>query len=125
MVQATAVSALANYADGGSIDMLRRTVDLSHSATVRLVDRLSDAGYVVRRGAEDGRVSSVHLTARGPPRGREGPRRPAGRPGRLGSQASRAPSAPRSHRSWTSWPHATCRNTAQGREKLQIRLQVV
>ena len=34
MVQATALSALANYAEGGSVDQLRRAVDLSHSATV-------------------------------------------------------------------------------------------
>lgn len=64
-VQATAVSALANSSDGGSTDDLRRIVDLSHSATVRLVDRLVERGLVTRRAAVDGRVAAVHLTARG------------------------------------------------------------
>lgn len=66
IVQATALSALANYADGGSVDHLRHAVDLSHSATVRLVDRLAERGLVRRQGvATDQRVSAVHLTARG------------------------------------------------------------
>lgn len=66
MVQATALSALAIYAEGGSVDQLRRSVDLSHSAAVRLVDRLVQRGLVRRRAdAGDHRVAAVHLTARG------------------------------------------------------------
>ncbi|MBE7163640.1 MAG: MarR family transcriptional regulator, partial [Williamsia herbipolensis] len=53
MVQATALSALGVHAgdvrSGASIDQLRRWVELSHSATVRLVDRLVEAGLVERR----------------------------------------------------------------------------
>ena len=65
-VQATALSALANYAEGGSIADLQRSVDLSHSATVRLVDRLAELGLVERRGAEgDRRVAAIHLTVSG------------------------------------------------------------
>ena len=66
MVQATALSALANYAEGGSVDQLRRAVGLSHSATVRLVDRLVERGLVQRRpAATDQRVAAVHMTASG------------------------------------------------------------
>jgi MarR family transcriptional repressor of emrRAB len=66
MVQATALSALANYADGQSIDVLSRSVDLTHSATVRLVDRLAELQLVERRGiAGDRRVAAIHLTAAG------------------------------------------------------------
>lgn len=65
-VQVTALVALANYADGGSTAQLSSSVDLSHSATVRLVDRLVQLGLVERRiGSGDGRVSAVHLTAPG------------------------------------------------------------
>ena len=66
IVQATALSALANYADGQSIDVLRRSVDLTHSATVRLVDRLVELQLVERRAiADDRRVAAIHLTAAG------------------------------------------------------------
>ena len=65
-VQVVAMVALANYADGGSTAQLGSSVDLSHSATVRLVDRLVQLGLVERRvGAGDGRVSAVHLTSQG------------------------------------------------------------
>ena len=66
MSQATTLSALANYADGHSIDALRRAVGLTHSAAVRLVDRLVELGLVERRGiATDRRVAAVHLTPAG------------------------------------------------------------
>ena len=65
-VQVVAMVALANYAEGGSTAQLSTSVDLSHSATVRLVDRLVQLGLVERRvGAGDGRVSAVHLTTQG------------------------------------------------------------
>jgi DNA-binding MarR family transcriptional regulator len=66
MSQATALSALANYANGSSIDGLRRCVGLTHSATVRLVDRLAELGLVERRaGTVDRRVAAIHLTPAG------------------------------------------------------------
>ncbi len=66
MSQATTLSALANYADGRSIDALRRAVGLTHSAAVRLVDRLVELGLVERRGiATDRRVAAIHLTPAG------------------------------------------------------------
>ncbi len=43
-----ALSALATYLDGSSIDALRRALGLTHSAAVRLADRLSEAGLVKR-----------------------------------------------------------------------------
>ena len=52
-------------APGGSIDALARTLGLSHSATVRLVDRLANHGLVDRRDGPDGRTSALHLTRRG------------------------------------------------------------
>ncbi len=65
MVHATAVSVLANFGEGESIDRLRRSVGLSHSAAVRVVDRLVERGLVVRGPAADGRVVALRLTAAG------------------------------------------------------------
>jgi DNA-binding MarR family transcriptional regulator len=54
------------YERGGlTIEFLRRVIGLSHSATVRLVDRLSDDGSVERGRGLDARSISVRLTARG------------------------------------------------------------
>ncbi|WP_195210376.1 MarR family winged helix-turn-helix transcriptional regulator [Actinomarinicola tropica] len=50
---------------GCTIEVLRSHIGLSHSATVRLVDRLVDDGLVVRRPGGDDREVAVHLTARG------------------------------------------------------------
>jgi DNA-binding MarR family transcriptional regulator len=50
---------------GLSIEWLRRIVGLSHSAAVRLVDRLSGDGLVHRRPGADGRSVSIRLTASG------------------------------------------------------------
>jgi MarR family transcriptional regulator, negative regulator of the multidrug operon emrRAB len=61
-----ALSTLLTY--GGreiSIDRLRTIIGLSHSATVRLVDRLSGVGLVERRRGADGRELSLRLTSRG------------------------------------------------------------
>jgi DNA-binding MarR family transcriptional regulator len=60
-----ALVALAVYLDGSSIDKLRRPLGLSHSAAVRLIDRLAQAGLVRRERAGDGREVSVKLTAAG------------------------------------------------------------
>ena len=48
-----------------TVEFLRRVVGLSHSATVRLVDRLSDDGLLERTAGPDARSVSVGLTARG------------------------------------------------------------
>ena len=55
---------------GRSIDVLATTLGLSHSATVRLVDRLEADGLVRRDGVADGRISALHLTRRGAARRR-------------------------------------------------------
>jgi MarR family transcriptional regulator, negative regulator of the multidrug operon emrRAB len=50
---------------GLTIEWLRRIVGLSHSAAVRLVDRLAGDGLVLRRAGPDGRSVSIRLTPRG------------------------------------------------------------
>ncbi len=51
---------------GESIDQLCRVLGLTHSATVRMVDRLEQRGWVRRdRGGRDGRTASLTLTATG------------------------------------------------------------
>lgn len=55
---------------GQSIDALATTLCLSHSATVRLVERLERDGLVRRGAAADGRVAALHLTRRGAARRR-------------------------------------------------------
>ena len=60
-----ALVALDGLAAGGSIDLLARTLGLTHSGTVRLVDRLAGAGLVERRIGPDARAVSLHLTPAG------------------------------------------------------------
>ncbi len=60
-----ALSALDQFLDDPSIDLLRRVLGLTPSGTVRLVDRLEEAGYVDRKPGRDGREVSVRLTASG------------------------------------------------------------
>jgi DNA-binding MarR family transcriptional regulator len=62
---AIALSALDQFLDRPSVDLLRRVLGLTPSGTVRLVDRLEDAGYVRRRPGDDGRSVSLQLTASG------------------------------------------------------------
>ncbi len=62
---AIALSALDQFLDEPSVDLLRRVLGLTPSGTVRLVDRLQDAGYVTRRPGRDGRSVSLRLTAAG------------------------------------------------------------
>jgi len=47
---------------GLTIEALRQVLGLSHSGTVRLLDRLEAEGAVERRPGEDGRSVAVHLT---------------------------------------------------------------
>jgi MarR family transcriptional regulator, negative regulator of the multidrug operon emrRAB len=48
-----------------TVEFLRRVIGLSHSATVRLVDRLSADGLLERGEGPDARSISVRLTTRG------------------------------------------------------------
>ena len=60
-----AIVALATFLDGSSLDMMRRPLGLSHSAAVRLADRLAGAGLARREPGADGRSVSIRLTAEG------------------------------------------------------------
>jgi DNA-binding MarR family transcriptional regulator len=61
-----ALVALDGYLTGQPIDALRRVLGLTHSGTVRLVDRLVAAGLVERRiGTTDGRAVPLGLTPAG------------------------------------------------------------
>jgi len=62
---AVTLSALHHFLDDPSVDLLRQVLGLTPSGTVRLVDRLEDAGYVTRRPGRDGRSVSLRLTAAG------------------------------------------------------------
>lgn len=53
------------YGQGMTNDKLRRILGLSHSGTVRLVDRLVLDQLVERRPGKDGREVALHLTAKG------------------------------------------------------------
>jgi MarR family transcriptional regulator, negative regulator of the multidrug operon emrRAB len=64
---ATAVAALVNAAQfpGISIEELRHCLGLSHSAAVRVVDRLAARGLVERRPGAHGPAVALRATARG------------------------------------------------------------
>jgi DNA-binding MarR family transcriptional regulator len=57
--------ALHEFLDGGSINQLRAVLGLTHSGTVRLVDRLEEDGLIRREAAQDARAVSLRLTRRG------------------------------------------------------------
>jgi DNA-binding MarR family transcriptional regulator len=60
-----ALSALDQFVGGASIDRLRDVLGLTHSGTVRLLQRLVAAGLVNRGPGVDGRTRAVTLTVRG------------------------------------------------------------
>lgn len=60
-----ALAALHEFLDGGSVTQLSSVLGLTHSGTVRLVDRLNAEGLVERAGSQDGRGVSVVLTRSG------------------------------------------------------------
>jgi DNA-binding MarR family transcriptional regulator len=62
---AVALSAFHHFLEEPSIDLLRQVLGLTPSGTVRLVDRLQEAGYVERRPGHDGRSVAIRLTAPG------------------------------------------------------------
>ena len=67
---AVALSALDHFLDSPRVDLLARVLGLTSSGTVRLVDRLEDAGLARRVTGADGRVTSITLTASGRRRAR-------------------------------------------------------
>lgn len=62
---AVAISALYQFLDRPTVDLLRRILGLTSSGAVRLVDRLESAGWAERGEAADGRATAVRLTAAG------------------------------------------------------------
>ena len=60
-----ALAALDVFLGGSSIDTVRKPLGLTHSAAVRLVDRLEVAGLVRRGAGADGRSVAVFLTPAG------------------------------------------------------------
>jgi DNA-binding MarR family transcriptional regulator len=62
---AAALSALDQFLDRPSVDLLGRVLGLTQSGAVRLVDRLERRGLVARRPGVDGRTAAIALTAAG------------------------------------------------------------
>lgn len=62
---AAALSALLHFLDRPTVDLLRQVLGLTSSGTVRLVDRMTDSGYVQRGPGSDGRSTTVTLTDAG------------------------------------------------------------
>jgi len=62
---AAALSALLHFLNRPSVDLLRQVLGLTSSGTVRLVDRLAEAGYVRRDPGVDGRSTAIVLTEQG------------------------------------------------------------
>jgi MarR family transcriptional repressor of emrRAB len=60
-----ALISLLDFSPSGSVEALSRVIGLTHSGTVRLVDRLVAAGYVTRGSGRDGRSLTVTLTPAG------------------------------------------------------------
>jgi MarR family transcriptional repressor of emrRAB len=53
------------YHEGQTVEHLRRTLTLSHSWTVRLVEKLANAGLVQKKAAADKRAVALFLTEQG------------------------------------------------------------
>ncbi len=62
---AAALSALRHFLHDATLDQLRNVLGLTHSGTVRLVDRLCRYGLATRAPGSDGRSRRVSLTERG------------------------------------------------------------
>ena len=62
---AAALNALHELLEAPSVDQLRQVLGLTHSGTVRLVDRLENQELVVRGAGPDARTAAVHLTRKG------------------------------------------------------------
>jgi MarR family transcriptional repressor of emrRAB len=53
------------YNEGRTVEFLRRTLSLSHSWTVRVVEKLEQAGLVSKKAAVDKRAVALYLTEPG------------------------------------------------------------
>lgn len=62
---ASAALNIIGFWDGITNAQLARALKLSHTATVRLVDKLEAQGLVEARGGNDKRVTHLHLTPAG------------------------------------------------------------
>lgn len=65
MSDASAVSALGQFLDGGTIDRVHQVLGVTPSGAVRLVDRLAEAELVTREPGPDKRSRAVRLTNEG------------------------------------------------------------
>jgi DNA-binding MarR family transcriptional regulator len=70
VTDAAALSALAQFLDGATVDRVHQVLGLTPSGAVRLVDRLEGAGLVTRSPGPDGRSRAVRLTDAGRERAR-------------------------------------------------------
>jgi DNA-binding MarR family transcriptional regulator len=70
VTDAAALSALAQFLDGATVDRVHQVLGLTPSGAVRLVDRLEGAGLVTRTPGPDGRSRAVRLTDAGRERAR-------------------------------------------------------
>jgi MarR family transcriptional repressor of emrRAB len=61
----TALVAMLDFTPAGTVRRLSQVVGLTHSGTVRLVDRLVALGFVTRRPGGDARSRSISLTPAG------------------------------------------------------------
>jgi DNA-binding MarR family transcriptional regulator len=63
--QSAAALVVIGFNQGRNVDFLSGALQLSHSGSVRVVDKLAQAGLVERRAGKDRRVVALHLTAAG------------------------------------------------------------
>ncbi|MEM7467561.1 MAG: MarR family transcriptional regulator [Pseudomonadota bacterium] len=63
--ETAAALVVIGYDLGPTNDQLRRVLGLTHSGTVRLIDRLVDDGLVIRKEGEDKREIALYATKRG------------------------------------------------------------
>jgi DNA-binding MarR family transcriptional regulator len=62
---AAALNALHDFLEEPSVDLLRQVLGLTHSGTVRLLDRLEAQALVTRGPGPDARTAAVRLTRKG------------------------------------------------------------
>jgi DNA-binding MarR family transcriptional regulator len=60
-----ALAALLHFLDRPSVDGIRQVLGLTSSGTVRLLDRLAEAGYIERQPGADRRSTAIVLTEAG------------------------------------------------------------
>ncbi len=60
-----ALAALLHFLDRPSVDLLRQVLGLTSSGTVRMLDRLAEAGYVERQEGPDRRSTAIVLSDAG------------------------------------------------------------